>query len=96
MGLTSSDRSRVSATLPDPIAITRRAPGRAACGAGGGARARAGGVRVSDDGAGGARVQAGGGLAELAERVKTVDGRLQVSSPPAGPTVVTVELPSHA
>jgi signal transduction histidine kinase len=53
-------------------------------------------VRVSDDGCGGARVEARGGLAGLAERVKTVDGRLQLSSPPAGPTVVTVELPSHA
>ena len=53
-------------------------------------------VRVSDDGSGGARVEARGGLAGLAERVRTVDGRLQISSPPAGPTVVTVELPSHA
>jgi signal transduction histidine kinase len=53
-------------------------------------------VRVSDDGAGGARIEARGGLAGLAERVKTVDGRLQVSSPPGGPTVITVELPSHA
>ncbi len=53
-------------------------------------------VRVSDDGSGGARIEARGGLAGLAERVRTVDGRLQVSSPPHGPTVVTVELPSHA
>ena len=53
-------------------------------------------VRVSDDGSGGARVEARGGLAGLAERVRTVDGRLQLSSPPGGPTVVTVELPSHA
>jgi signal transduction histidine kinase len=53
-------------------------------------------VRVSDDGTGGARIEAHGGLAGLAERVATVDGRLQVSSPPSGPTVVTVELPSHA
>jgi len=53
-------------------------------------------VRVSDDGAGGARVEAHGGLAGLAERVKTVDGRLQLSSPPGGPTVITIELPSHA
>jgi signal transduction histidine kinase len=53
-------------------------------------------VRVSDDGCGGARVEADGGLAGLAERIKTVDGRLQLSSPPGGPTVVTVELPSHA
>jgi len=44
-------------------------------------------VRVSD---------ASGGLAGLAERIKTVDGRLQVSSPPGGPTAVTVELPSRA
>jgi len=53
-------------------------------------------MRVSDDGAGGARIEAGGGLAGLAERVKTVDGRLQVTSPAGGPTVVAVELPSHA
>ena len=53
-------------------------------------------LRVSDDGSGGARVEDRGGLAGLAERVRTVDGRLQVSSPPGGPTVVTVELPSHA
>ena len=53
-------------------------------------------VRVSDDGSGGARLEARGGLAGLADRVQTVDGRLQVSSPSGGPTVVTVELPSHA
>jgi signal transduction histidine kinase len=53
-------------------------------------------VRVSDDGSGGAHVEARGGLAGLAERVGTVDGRLQISSPSGGPTVVTVELPSHA
>ena len=29
-------------------------------------------------------------------RVRTVDGRLEIDSPPGGPTVVTVELPSHA
>jgi signal transduction histidine kinase len=53
-------------------------------------------VRVSDDGCGGARVEARGGLAGLAERVRTVDGRLQLTSPRYGPTVVTVELPSRA
>jgi signal transduction histidine kinase len=53
-------------------------------------------IRVSDDGTGGARIETGGGLAGLEERIKTVDGRLQVSSPTGGPTVVTVELPSHA
>jgi signal transduction histidine kinase len=53
-------------------------------------------VRVTDDGAGGARLAPGGGLAGLSERVRTVDGTLQISSPPGGPTAVCVELPSHA
>jgi signal transduction histidine kinase len=53
-------------------------------------------MRVSDDGVGGARVEASGGLAGLAERIRAVDGKLLVDSPPGGPTVVTVELPSHA
>ena len=53
-------------------------------------------LRVSDDGCGGARVEDRGGLAGLAERIRTVDGRLQLSSPPGGPSVVAVELPSHA
>ena len=53
-------------------------------------------VRVCDDGRGGARIEECGGLAGLAERIRTVDGRLQLSSPPGGPTSVTIELPSHA
>jgi signal transduction histidine kinase len=53
-------------------------------------------LQVSDDGTGGARIEAGGGLAGLADRVQTVDGRLHVASPAGGPTVVTIELPSHA
>ena len=53
-------------------------------------------IRVSDDGNGGARPVPDGGLHGLADRVRTVDGRLDISSPPGGPTVVTVELPSHA
>jgi signal transduction histidine kinase len=53
-------------------------------------------LRVSDDGAGGARIVAGGGLAGLAERLRTVDGRMEIGSPRGGPTVITVELPSHA
>jgi signal transduction histidine kinase len=51
-------------------------------------------LRVSDDGTGGARVEAHGGLAGLADRVRTVDGRLQLSSPPGGSTVISAELPS--
>jgi signal transduction histidine kinase len=50
-------------------------------------------LEVGDDGRGGARVVAGGGLAGLAERVRTVDGALTVSSPDGGPTVVTLDLP---
>ncbi len=53
-------------------------------------------IRVSDDGSGGASLVPGGGLRGLADRARTVDGRLDISSPPGGPTVVTVELPSHA
>jgi signal transduction histidine kinase len=53
-------------------------------------------LTVTDDGAGGAQVVPGGGLAGLLARVQTVDGRLDVTSPPGGPTVVTIELPRHA
>jgi signal transduction histidine kinase len=53
-------------------------------------------LRVSDDGTGGARAGRGSGLAGLAERLRTVDGRMQISSPPGGPTAVTIEMPSHA
>jgi signal transduction histidine kinase len=53
-------------------------------------------IRVSDDGNGGAHLILHGGLRGLADRARTVDGRLEISSPPSGPTVVTVELPSHA
>jgi signal transduction histidine kinase len=53
-------------------------------------------MSVTDDGSGGARLVPGGGLAGLRERVQTVDGRLEVDSPPGGPTTVTIELPRHA
>jgi signal transduction histidine kinase len=53
-------------------------------------------MSVTDDGNGGARMVPGGGLAGLLERVQTVDGRLEVDSPPGGPTIVTIELPRHA
>jgi signal transduction histidine kinase len=53
-------------------------------------------VRVTDDGRGGASMDAGGGLRGLAERISTVDGRMEMTSPAGGPTVVTVELPSRA
>jgi len=53
-------------------------------------------LRVSDDGVGGADPARGSGLSGLAQRVRTVDGRMQVVSPPGGPTQVTVTLPMHA
>jgi signal transduction histidine kinase len=53
-------------------------------------------LRVWDNGRGGAAALPGGGLAGLAERVRTVDGALEISSPPGGPTAVVVRLPMHA
>jgi signal transduction histidine kinase len=53
-------------------------------------------LEVTDDGIGGADAARGSGLAGLAQRVSTVDGRIDVSSPPGGPTTVTVELPLKA
>ena len=52
-------------------------------------------LSVTDDGTGGAD-PAGSGLSGLAQRVSTVDGRLEIASPPGGPTRVTVELPLRA
>jgi signal transduction histidine kinase len=57
-------------------------------------------IRVRDDGRGGAQVvppDGSGlrsGLAGLAERVGSVDGTFDLSSPAGGPTVVTVILPT--
>jgi signal transduction histidine kinase len=53
-------------------------------------------LRVGDDGVGGADSARGSGLAGLEQRVRTVDGRVEIVSPPGGPTRVTVTLPMHA
>ena len=53
-------------------------------------------LQVRDDGIGGAQAGEGSGLSGLGDRVRAVDGRLRVSSPEGGPTVVTVSLPLHA
>ncbi|ATL32717.1 sensor histidine kinase [Streptomyces formicae] len=53
-------------------------------------------IRVADDGRGGAVPGTGSGLTGLAQRVRTVDGRIDVRSPDGGPTAVTVELPLRA
>jgi signal transduction histidine kinase len=53
-------------------------------------------LQVTDDGIGGAQLGVGSGLSGLADRVRAVDGHLRISSPPGGPTVVTIDLPLHA
>lgn len=50
-------------------------------------------VEVRDDGVGGADVSRGTGLAGLVDRVTAVDGKVHLSSPAGGPTILTVELP---
>ena len=50
-------------------------------------------ITVQDDGRGGAAVVAGGGLAGLVRRLDAFDGSVQISSPPGGPTVVTMTVP---
>ncbi len=53
-------------------------------------------LEVTDDGIGGADRGRGSGLSGLAQRVSTVDGRIDVSSPAGGPTTVAVVLPLRA
>ncbi|SBT54898.1 sensor histidine kinase [Micromonospora narathiwatensis] len=48
---------------------------------------------VGDDGRGGATVDVGTGLAGVRRRLAAFDGTMSVTSPPGGPTVVTMELP---
>ncbi|HSS91564.1 MAG TPA: sensor domain-containing protein, partial [Streptosporangiaceae bacterium] len=43
-------------------------------------------LRVGDDGRGGADPARGSGLSGLTQRVRTVDGRLEIASPSGGPT----------
>ncbi|MFF0631459.1 sensor histidine kinase [Nocardia sp. NPDC004151] len=50
-------------------------------------------VEVHDDGVGAAVEAEGGGLAGIRRRAQALDGRMLLSSPPGGPTVVRVELP---
>lgn len=50
-------------------------------------------VEIRDDGIGGANPAAGTGLTGIADRVTVVDGRLLLSSPPGGPTVLRMEIP---
>jgi signal transduction histidine kinase len=50
-------------------------------------------IVVEDNGSGGAEVGKGSGLTGLHDRLAMVDGRLEIDSPPGGPTVVTVAVP---
>ncbi|TDC08910.1 sensor histidine kinase [Streptomyces sp. 8K308] len=50
-------------------------------------------LSITDDGAGGADPAGGSGLVGLADRVAAADGRLRISSPAGGPTLLHVELP---
>jgi signal transduction histidine kinase len=50
-------------------------------------------VEVCDDGIGGADLASGTGLEGLADRVDSIDGRMELRSPLGGPTVVRAELP---
>ncbi|GID33109.1 histidine kinase [Paractinoplanes brasiliensis] len=50
-------------------------------------------LEVRDDGAGGADASGGTGLTGLADRLAVLDGRMRVSSPPGGPTLVLMEIP---
>jgi signal transduction histidine kinase len=50
-------------------------------------------VEVGDDGVGGADATRGTGLLGIERRLDAFDGTISVSSPPDGPTVVTMEVP---
>ena len=50
-------------------------------------------ITVADDGSGGANPAAGTGLRGIERRIAAFDGVLAISSPPGGPTVVTLEIP---
>ncbi|WP_133875070.1 sensor histidine kinase [Paractinoplanes brasiliensis] len=50
-------------------------------------------LEVGDDGRGGADMAKGTGLAGMERRLAAFDGTMSVSSPPGGPTIVTMELP---
>ena len=50
-------------------------------------------IEVSDNGNGGADPERGTGLTGLADRIAVVDGKMYLSSPQGGPTLLRVELP---
>lgn len=50
-------------------------------------------VAVTDDGVGGAHIAKGSGLSGLVDRVRSVDGMLDILSPAGGPTVIEARIP---
>jgi signal transduction histidine kinase len=52
-------------------------------------------LTVNDDGHGGADPR-GSGLTGLSERIRTVDGHMELSSPAGGPTRIRIDLPLQA
>jgi signal transduction histidine kinase len=50
-------------------------------------------IDVRDDGSGGAEPARGSGLVGMSDRVATLGGRIQVSSPPGGGTLIHAEIP---
>ncbi len=50
-------------------------------------------AEISDDGTGGAEAARGSGLDGIRRRAAALDGTMEISSPPRGPTALTVELP---
>lgn len=52
-------------------------------------------LEITDDGLGGADPASGTGLTGLADRLTALDGRVRVSSPLGGPTLLHVEIPCH-
>nr|WP_229375188.1 sensor domain-containing protein [Streptomyces spirodelae] len=50
-------------------------------------------ISVTDDGRGGADISKGSGIAGIERRLGPFDGVLALSSPPGGPTMVTLEIP---
>jgi len=52
-------------------------------------------LTVNDNGAGGSDPH-GSGLSGLAQRIRAVDGHMEISSPPGGPTRIRIDLPLRA
>lgn len=50
-------------------------------------------ITVTDNGHGGATPTAGSGLTGITRRLDAFDGTMNITSPPGGPTIVTLEIP---